>query len=576
MKKLTIFISLFTFSVSAIGQIFEPQILILTPYEFKFEQSFETELKSTNKELSNRPKNTKKTDFIKSDEFKKLPENIQQITLSEIRFTEKLDFSKQTSYVAHQYLAYRFYERFSNLLILLSDKKSNDSLTEIKKIADTEKMQYVLNFSKIELFKKNGISFAKISVQLYNNLSQTFLINSEYEGDWINPGFEFACNDKSIECTINNALSKVLGEVIYQVALNSPTIKRDRELAQLRFDELVKNYYSKPNDKDFLKSIISQPDSNIVLKDQYQIIVDPIQIKFVAFFIAQVSAQDFKTLKDNQKDKNVNIISSKELNDENFLNTIPQTYAYIVKGVKHKDQWYYEKSEVTYFDSKNLEEGKQKYFFNLAKWNFFKENSTEFNSDFWETSLFKKIKDIKQDSDWEKYGKTIWKTQEINDRPYIGYYEIVANELKRKNKKEIAIFNQEISDTIFLPFYEKSISHNSKEFSKYSMIYKKLTLIYPKEKNVILNPVMITDEKGEKTLRYYLAFKNDKNIYEWTYFKPQILPEKTWHYGSYIIEQLNAITEWNFSFNSLDDKEFWEKYVFIKTGEKYKYLTKRQ
>lgn len=108
------------------------------------------------------------------------------------------------------------------------------------------------------------------------------------------------------------------------------------------------------------------------------------------------------------------------------------------------------------------------------------------------------------------------------------------------------------------------------------MLYKKLTLIYPEERNVVINPIMITNDKGEKTLRFFVAFTQDNSIYEWTYFKPQTIPEKTWHYGSNIIDQLKTITEWNFSYNTLDDKNFWTKYVLIKSGDNYKYLTKRQ
>jgi hypothetical protein len=572
MKKLTILLLTFSFAFSALGQIYEPQILILTPNEFKYDKALEKDVKSKNKELEKRPENSEQTEFVKSDEFKNQPENIQRISLSEIKFTENLDFSKQASYIAQQYLTYRFYERFTNLLIILSDKKSNGALVDLKQIANTEKMQYVLNFSKIELYKNGNISFAKISVQLYDNLSQNFLINTEFEGDWTNPGFEFACSEKSIDCTINNALSKALGDVIYQVASHSPTIKRERELAQQRYEELVTNYYSQPYNKDFLKPIISQTDSNIVLTDHFQIIIDPTKTKFVAFFIEQVSAQDFKTMKDNKRDKNVNIISSKDIKDEGFLEDIPQTYAYIVKGVKHNNKWYYEKSNVTYFEAENVEEGKQKYFFNLAKWNFFKENSISYNPDFWETSLFEKVKDLSLDPEWEQYGETIWKSQEANNRPYIGLYEIVANQLKREKKEENENFDKKISDSIFIPFYDNILTIKPKGFSKYSMMYKKLTLIYPDERNVIINPIMITDERGLKTLRYFVAIKNIDTIYEWTYFKPKEIPEKTWHYGSLIIEQLETLTQWNFSYKTLNDKDFWDNYVLNKTGDNYKYL----
>ena len=106
------------------------------------------------------------------------------------------------------------------------------------------------------------------------------------------------------------------------------------------------------------------------------------------------------------------------------------------------------------------------------------------------------------------------------------------------------------------------------------MLYKKLTLIYPRERNVILNPLMITNSKGEKTLHFFLAFTDTKTVYEWTYFKPKIIAEKVWHYGSDLIDQLKTITEWNFAFTTLDDKNFWDKYVLTKSGDNYTYLKK--
>jgi hypothetical protein len=548
MKKITIIVLTLTFALTALGQTFEPQILILTPNEFKYDKTFEKDIKSANKELSKRPKKSEQSDFLKSDEFKKQSDNIQKITLSEISFSEKLDFSKQASFIAHQYLTYRFYERFPNLLILLSNTKSNGSPTELKKIADNDKIQYILNFSRIELYKKDGISFAKISVQLYDNSSQTFLINSEYEGDWSNPGFEFTCTDKSIDCTISNALSKALGNVIYQVASNSPTIKRERELAQLRFDELVSKYYSIANDKEFLKLIIPQPDSNIVLKDQYQILVDPSQTKFVAFFIEQVSAQDFNAMKDNKRDKNVNIISSKDIKDEGFLDDNPQTYAYIVKGVKHNEKWYYEKSNVTYFEAKTLEEGKQKYFYNLTKWNFFKENSTELNHLFWESDFFK----IKERVDY-------------ND-------QIV----KYKKEGEASIkFEEKIINEIISPLSEKiKVEDNLEIVSLKHKAYDYL-LIYPIEKNVILSPINVKKKGSDMFIRYFVLIPNDEDyeIYEWNYLDQNKFKNKA-EIPSFM-EQINTLTTWNFSIKKLNDKDFWEKYVLLKVGDNYKYLTKR-
>ena len=127
----------------------------------------------------------------------------------------------------------------------------------------------------------------------------------------------------------------------------------------------------------------------------------------------------------------------KNIKDSGYLDAIPQTYAYIVKGVKYKNKWYYEKSNVTYFEPEDNEEGRLQFFNNLQEWNFFGEGSTRPNPDFWETSLFAKIQDKRKDPDWDKYGTTIWKSEEEENRKYIGMYEIVADQLKEKNQPQI-------------------------------------------------------------------------------------------------------------------------------------------
>ncbi len=592
MKRIATLTVTLTISFASFGQTYEPEILILSPNELKFEKSFETELKTKNKELSNRLKNLEQADFTKSEEFKKQPANIQRITLSEVKFLENIDFSKQTSFIAQQYLSYRFYERFNNLLILLSDQKSEGGVAELKRVADTEKMQYILNFSRIYLFKKDGISYAKISAQLYDNVSQTLLINSDFEGDWRNPGFEFACKDKSVDCTINNAISKALDEVIYQVASNSPTIKRDRELAQLRFNELISNYYSKPNNKEFLESIIPQPDSNVVLTDQYQLLIDPTKTKFVAFFIEQISAQDFKTLKDNKRDKNINIISSKDIKDAGLLNEIPQTYAYIVKGVKYNNKWYYEKSNVTYFEAKSLEDGKQKYFSNLAKWSFFKENSTEFDPDFWETYFFEKVESsvTKNNKEIEEIKSQLAKStpedretsqemidnyyeEDLKNKEYLGLYKIVANQIRLEKRRLDEQFSESIKLGLLPKFYEDYCKKN-KINGYIKMNGKDIQLIFPSDKSVILSPIVLDYGNDKKELNFFVLIPSGEksfSIFKWDYFKP-IKPKYASMYGLEVNEQLNQITKWNFSFDTLDDKNFWDNYVLLKLGENYKYL----
>ncbi len=565
MKHLTTILLLLAFTATFGQTVYEPKILILAPNVTKYEKAFDKEVANYNKEIKKNRNTSEQEQALNSADFKKQPENIQIIIKSEIEFSKDLDFFKQASFISEQFLVYRFFEKFPNLLIKLKDAKSSGTLKDLKIHSDKEKLQYALNLASIELYTENKINYAKINVQLYDNVSNSILLDKAYIGNWSNPGFEFACEDKTINCTLNNALSQALGEVIYTIAANSSTLKREKQLQQERFDVLMKNYFNQPFDKQSVKNVISPLDDNINIDIAYQALHSPDKSKFVAFFLEQVPAQDFKTLKDNKIDKNVNIISSKDIKDEGFLDDIPKTYSYIVKGVKYKEKWYFEKSNVTYFEATTLNDGQQKFFNNLQQWNFFKENSAESSPDFWETKLFKKVPDLRQDRDWEKYGESIWKTEEINNRPYLGLYEIVANNLQKELEKENSEFDK-IKKELFAQFYLKLKSKNSETYHKIS----EHSLIYPADKSIVINPTLITSKEGKKTIHYFVILDNQNSVFEWTYFEPKIVTDNL--YGSQVVEQISALTDWNFSVDNLNDMEFWNKYVLYKTESKYKYL----
>ena len=540
----------------------EPTILILSPNETKYEKSFNKEVAEYNN--SSVKNNLSETEsYLKSEEFLSQPENIREMIKSEIEFAKNIDFFKNASSISEQFLAYRFFEKFPNLLITLKDQKSDGSINDLKNISKNKKFQYVLNFSKIELYKEDSIGYAKIDVQLFDGMSNSIILDKSYIGDWNNPGFEFACTNQSINCTINNALSKALNDIIYTIASNSPTLKKEKQLSQERLNILSNEYLNKEFDEQFLKNIIT--DNN---NKPFQLLLNDDKTKFVAFFIEQVSSQDFKDLTKNKKDKNVKIISPNDIKDKEFLEEIPRTYAYIIKAVKHNDKWFYEKSNVTYFQANSINKGQKQYFNNLQQWNFFKENSTEFNPDFWETQLFEKVADLKNDPDWDKYGSDMWMSDEINNRNYVGLYEIIANSLRKENSEENLKFENRIKEKVFNNGYQMLKENQADNYSKIS----EHSLIFSKNRKLAINPVLITNTKGVKTIHYFLGFDNSNELYEWIYFKPLIIEGSL--FGSEVVDQIGSLTEWNFSIDNLNDEKFWNQYVLLKQGNDFKYLKK--
>jgi len=541
----------------------EPTILILSPNETKYEKSFKKEITGYNNSIVKNNNTSETESYLKSEDFLSQPENIREMIKSEIEFAKNIDFFKNASSISEQFLAYRFFEKFPNLLIILKDKKSDGSLTNLKSISENEKFQYILNFSKIELYKQNDVGYAEIQIQLFDNISNSIILDKSYVGDWNNPGFEFACANESINCTINNALSKALNDIIYTIAINSPTLKKEKQLSQERFNILSNEYLRKEFDEQFLKTILSNNDNK-----PFQLLLNDDKTKFVAFFIEQVSSQDFKNLTKNKKDKNVKIISPNDIKDKEFLEEIPRTYAYIIKAVKYNYKWYYEKSNVTYFQANSIKEGQEQYFNNLQQWNFFKENSTELNPDFWETKLFEKVPDLKKDPDWDKYGDDMWKSDELNNRNYIGLYEIVADSLRKVKQSKNTSFEEQLNENIFKPAYEILKKNNPVRYTKLSVH----SLIYSENRDLAINPVLVTDKNGIKKLHYFVAFNNSQKLYEWFYFEPVAIKGNL--FGSKVVDQIGSITEWNFSVDNLNDEIFWNQYVLLKQGNDYKYLKK--
>jgi hypothetical protein len=435
---LSLLILVLTFVHSFSQSNFEPQLLILAPSNVKYEKSMDSVIAVFNKKIEMQyGKSSEMGKQLNSAEFQKQSVNMKRIAESSYNFGKSMDYGSQISFLSQNYLLYRFYEKFPNLLILLDSNKSDGSLHDLHDMAIRAQMQYILNFPSVEFYKQDGESYSKIRVQLYDQFSNGLLIDSMYIGNSLNPGFEFACENGTFNCTINNALSPSLDGIIREISLNSPTLQNERKLAKERAAVLMNDYYKKPFDKAFISSIIASKDTNINLKNLYQLMVSDDKAKFVGFFLEKVQPQDFRGISKNQRDANVNIISGKSIKDSGFLNAIPQTYAYIVKGVIYKNKWYFEKSNVTYFEPEDNEEGRLQFLNNLQEWNFFAVGSTKPNPDFWETSLFAKIQDKRKDPDWDKYGNNIWKSEEEENRKYIGMYEIVVDQLKEKDQPQI-------------------------------------------------------------------------------------------------------------------------------------------
>ena len=177
MKKYFLSICIFLTSANLFGQArYEPSILILVPNEITNDKRFEDEIDGFNRIIRERMNTAEREKALQSDAFKKQPENIQKIIASETMFLKTLNFNNQISYSAEQYLAYRLFEKFPNMLLLLKDSKVKADLSELKNESEEANVQYILNFPKLEFYSENGSKYAKVYIQFYDRITNSVII----------------------------------------------------------------------------------------------------------------------------------------------------------------------------------------------------------------------------------------------------------------------------------------------------------------------------------------------------------------------------------------------------------------
>lgn len=586
MRKIFIYLPLVILTFCSLKSnsqtVFDPSVVVLIPNETEADKSTEKEITEFNKIIHKQIENRAIREEDLKTQQQGQPENIGIMTQSAFEFSKKIDFYSMISSITEQFLQYSFFENFPNLLVLAKHEKSDGFPTSLTSIAEKYNTQFVINLKKVKTFKSNESKTLELDIQIFDRVSNSTILDRKYTGEETNPGFEFACENGTISCCANNAIKSFVYDAMRVIAENSPTLKLKRQIEKDRNSVLINNYYPKtPN--NFILPKILDSDNSINKQTFYQGFMNKGNDKFIAFFAENSTGKDLKEFNDKYGDKNITM-------GEDFFTNPPNMYCFIVYGIKYNDKWYYKKDEIVHFKSTDFEQGKLEYFVNLKNWNFFEKNSNKESDEFWETNFFTKIQDLTKDPDWENYGETIWKYEEEENRDYIGQYKLIADQLKNeklafieknrvKTEDEITLENHKtyrdkLKSEIFLPLFEELKLQDSIIYNQYNLHNKYLTLIFPSDNSTVLCIISFTNSSNISYLKYFVInTENNNEVYLWTYFKETPL-EQSDFYGEEIVGNMNKITKWDYSYKTLDDKNFWEKYIFLKNGVNYKYLKK--
>lgn len=563
MKTILILFS-FTFcALFAFNQTnYDPTILVLSPFKTEISDNIKEEyvnIENLIKEylIQQSKDTTKKSEDESFDDT----ENVIIIKNKTEQFSKELTFINNTSLISSNYIAYKFFRELRSSLIYPKNIKSDKNIEQYIKICREEKMQFIVNFPLISLFKKNNKRYAEIEIEVFDSLSKKVLLSKKYIGEDYNPGYEFTCTENTIDCCINNALSQGLNEVNRTIADNTQTFINQNELYKKREEILTKLYQEQKKINHKSNIIYSNTIKENSTTVPFAILNNQKQDKFMAFIF-----------------------------DKDYIDKDNQTLTLLV-GINENNRWYYKVESTTFLSEKNIDKLKQDFFISNLNKSYFKTNTCDLNQDFYETYYFKKYDGdtIEKNKSIASYLKRIENTNDLKkkkmyqnfmidiieekffNKRYIGKYKIIVDEIEEKERE----FNEKATEDIL----------NNTKFKNYISVFCKnnnlieeeeyhFKIIYPISANYFLIPTYLytKDNKNEK-LQYFL-FLPDKEtfkMYKWTYFNDTII-EKYGSSNEIFHDQLSKLTTWNTNFLYLDDSNFWEEYVFKKENGNYKYL----
>jgi len=290
--------------------------------------------------------------------------------------------------------------------------------------------------------------------------------------------------------------------------------------------------------------------------------------KFIAFF----ASNDLLEI-----EKQFNIEYDPEIYGDDYygVDKDSDVYAFMVIGILHESKWYLEKENSFFFnlDGAPFEEGKKGFFANLAGFGFFEEGTAKPTDHFWESNFFEKIPDLREDPEWQKNYASGYRNFELENRPYVGMYKLVANQIKTERMAKEAALEQRLLEEYVKPLLPKLKSKYDYEDLTLKHGVVDFMMLYPLANDVFICPIRVRNKEGKKWIQYVVLIPNVKgryDLYEWTYLNPDdFVNEKN---DPRFSEQIKTLTKWAFGYEYLEDEAFWQNYVLKKEGNSFLYL----
>lgn len=161
---------------------------------------------------------TAEESIVKDPIFKKMNGSRQTMILEGNRFIKNINFFNSVGFNIARYLQsiYSDYDYKNFNVFALSESSQQGRVEDMQKIALKFNVKYILNVHKIKVFV-SPVRKVVIEAELYNARTKKLVFQKKFDGESVNPGGYFMCEEGSTNCCLSNATQKLFYEILKTV-----------------------------------------------------------------------------------------------------------------------------------------------------------------------------------------------------------------------------------------------------------------------------------------------------------------------------------------------------------------------
>jgi len=213
MRLLILIISFFISTLSYSQTIYKPTIVVLDPYQTKYDTSLLAEIDTFSKKSIVTPEEDK--EYFKSLAAEE--KNIQKMKMAEWEFTKNMDYGSYVTFSLEIMLTYAVFGETDKCIVIPSHDTSNGQISNLKTLAIKHDVLWVVNPLYLHTYIKDGNKYSSLRLQVYDTKKNKIVLDKEYTGDTKNPGFELSCESGTLECTISNVINPSLNDILLTI-----------------------------------------------------------------------------------------------------------------------------------------------------------------------------------------------------------------------------------------------------------------------------------------------------------------------------------------------------------------------